>query len=66
MSAKVFGSVCAAQPVTTMRASGRSRLSLRIDCRDCRTASAVTAQVLTTTVSVTPAAAASRRITSDS
>ena len=30
MSAKVAGSVCAAQPVTTMRAAGRSRLSRRI------------------------------------
>ena len=38
-------------------APGRSRLSLRIAWRDWRTASAVTAQVLTTTVSVKPAAA---------
>jgi hypothetical protein len=49
-----------------MRASGRSRLSLRMAWRDCRTASAVTAQVLTTTVSATPAACAWRRITSAS
>ena len=37
---------------------GRSRLSRRIAWRDCRTASAVTAQVLTTTVSGSPAARA--------
>ena len=55
MAAKVSGSVCAAQPVTTMRASGRSRLSLRIAWRACRTASAVTAQVFTTTASARPA-----------
>ena len=30
--------VCAAQPVTTMRAPGRSRFNLRIDCRACATA----------------------------
>ena len=49
------GSVCAAQPVTTMRACGRSRVSRRIAWRACRTASAVTAQVLTTTASASPA-----------
>ena len=64
--AKVSGSVCAAQPVTTMRAPGRSRRSFRIAWRAWRTASAVTAQVLTTTVSARPAASATRRITSDS
>ena len=64
--ANVAGSVCAAQPVTTMRADGRSRASLRIAWRAWRTASAVTAQVLTTTVSASPAAAASRLIASDS
>ena len=42
-----------AQPVTTIRASGRSRRSRRIVCRACRSASAVTAQVLTITVSRT-------------
>ena len=45
------GSICAAQPVTTMRAPGRSRAARRIACRAWRTASAVTAQVLTITVS---------------
>ena len=64
--AKSSGLVCAAQPVTTMRASGRSRLSRRIVCRAWRTASAVTAQVLTTTASSTPAVPASRLMTSDS
>ena len=48
--------VCAAQPVTTMRASGRSRFSRRIDCRACATASLVTAQLLMTTVSDKPGA----------
>ena len=50
-AANASGSICAAQPVTTMRASGRSRAIRRIVCCACRTASAVTAQVLTTTVS---------------
>jgi len=63
MCAKVLGSVWAAQPVTTMATSGCSRLSLRIAWRDCRTASAVTAQVLTTTTSASPAVCAWRRIT---
>jgi hypothetical protein len=31
MSANIAAWVCAAQPVTTMRASGRSRFSRRID-----------------------------------
>ena len=66
MAAKVCGSVCAAQPVTTMLASGRSRLRRRIDWRACRTASAVTAQVLTTTASAMPAPLAALRITSNS
>ena len=56
MAAKVCGSVCAAQPVTTIFACGRSRRSARIVCRAWRTASAVTAQVLTTTVSLQPGA----------
>jgi len=42
MLAKVCGSVCAAQPVTTIFAAGRSRLSRRIGLAACRTASAVT------------------------
>ena len=33
MPANVAGSVCAAQPVTTIRRSGRSRCSLRMVCR---------------------------------
>src|SRR5262245_24085717 len=66
IAAKVCGSVCAAQPVTTIFADGRSRRRARMVCRACRTASAVTAQVLTTTVSLKPARSASRRITSDS
>src|SRR5579885_646200 len=48
------------------RAVGCSRLARRIAWRACRSASAVTAQVLTMTVSSRPAALASRRITSDS
>ena len=38
-----------------MRASGRSRFSRRIDCRAWATASLVTAQLLMTMVSVSPA-----------
>ena len=64
MAANVPGSVCAAQPVTTMRALGRSRLMRRMVWRAWRTASAVTAQVFTTTASSSPLAA--RRIASDS
>ena len=48
------GSICAAQPVTTMRAPGFSRRARRMAWRAWRSASAVTAQVLTTTVSVEP------------
>ena len=66
MLANISGSVCAAQPVTTIRTSGRSRLSRRIDCRACATASLVTAQLLMTMVSLSPARSASRTITSDS
>src|SRR5258708_23479259 len=66
MLANISGSICAAQPVTTIRASGRSRRSRRIDCRACATASLVTAQLLMTMVSVSPARSASRAITSDS
>src|SRR6476660_868096 len=66
MPANISGSICAAQPVTTTRACGRARLSRRIDCRACATASLVTAQLLMTIVSARPASAASRAITSDS
>ena len=58
------GSICAAQPVTMIRALGRSRRSRRIAWRAWRSASAVTAQVLTITASPRPAAAARPRITS--
>jgi hypothetical protein len=47
MAAKRSGSSCAAQPVTTIRASGRSRFARRMAWRVWRTASAVTAQLLT-------------------
>jgi hypothetical protein len=66
MAAKAVGSIWAAQPVTTMRASGRSRRALRMAWRAWRTASAVTAQVLKITVSDTPSAAALALICSDS
>src|SRR4051812_39187427 len=66
MPANISGSICAAQPVTTTRACGRARLSRRIDCRACATASLVTAQLLTMMASVSPASLASRAITSDS
>src|SRR5690242_18752115 len=66
MAANISGIVCAAQPVTTIRKSGRSRFSRRIDCRACATASLVTAQLLMTMVSDNPARSASRAITSDS
>src|ERR1700687_332146 len=66
MPANIWGSICAAQPVTTIRSSGRSRFSGRIDCRACATASLVTAQLLMTMVSVSPALSTSRAITSDS
>jgi hypothetical protein len=66
IAAKTCGSVCAAQPVTMILAFGLRRRSPRIACRAWRTASVVTAQVLTTTVSEKPARAASRRMTSDS
>jgi hypothetical protein len=47
MAAKVSGSTCAAQPVTKISASGLERFALRIACRVWRTASLVTAQLLT-------------------
>ena len=64
MAAKVSGSVWAAQPVTMIGAPGFSRERRRISCLAFRTASAVTAQVLTTTAPSTPAAAASSFIAS--
>ncbi len=66
MSANRSGSIWAAQPVTMTRACGLSRLSLRMACAAWRTASAVTAQVLTITVSQSPAFSAWPRITSNS
>src|SRR6202163_4985703 len=66
MAANISACVGAAQPVTTIRAEGRSRFSRRIDCRACATASLVTAQLLMTMVSDSPARSASRKITSDS
>jgi hypothetical protein len=47
-------------------ASGLSLCALRMACRACRVASAVTAQVLKTMASFSPAFAAWPRITSDS
>ena len=55
-AAQRSGAICAAQPVTTMRASGRSRWARRIAWRAWRSASAVTAQVLTMMVSDSVAA----------
>ena len=64
IAAKVAGSVWAAQPVTIRVAPGFSRRRRLISCFALRTASAVTAQVLTTTAFSTPAAAASSFIAS--
>ena len=47
IAAKVSGSIWAAQPVTTTRAAGRARFARRIAWRVWRTASLVTAQLLT-------------------
>jgi hypothetical protein len=58
MAAKVSGSTWAAQPVTITRASGRARLALRMAWRVWRTASLVTAQLLTMTRSSSLAASA--------
>ncbi len=55
-AAQASGAICAAQPVTTIRAPGRSRCALRIAWRACRSASDVTAQVLTMIVSSSDAA----------
>ena len=63
---RLAASIWAAQPETTMRASGSSRRALRIAWRAWRTASAVTAQVLTRMASPMPASSARRRMTSDS
>ena len=54
----------AAQPVTMIRRLGMPRRARRIAWRAWRSASAVTAQVLTMTASLSPAAAAARRMTS--
>ena len=56
IAAQDDGSICAAHPVTTIAASGLSRARRRMVWRAWRSASAVTAQVLTITVSDTPAA----------
>ena len=58
IAAQAPGSICAAQPVTTIRAPGRSRRARRTAWRACRSASAVTAQVFTITASSSPAACA--------
>ncbi len=61
-AAQASGFSCAAQPVTTMRASGRARAARRIAWRAWRSASAVTAQVLTMIMSSrAPASAGSAR-----
>ena len=64
MAAKVSGSVWAAQPVTMTGTPGFSRDRRRISWRALRTASAVTAQVLTTTAPDRPAASAISRMAS--
>ena len=58
--------VWAAQPVTMIWRAGSSRRALRMACLACRTASAVTAQVLTMSASSSPALVASAFMTSDS
>ena len=58
IAANASGSTCAAQPVTITRASGRARFALRIAWRVWRTASLVTAQLLTMTRSSSPRASA--------
>ena len=54
VSTEASSSICAAQPVTMIVASGRSRCRRRMACRAWGTDSLVTAQVLTTTVSLCP------------
>jgi hypothetical protein len=66
MAANVSGSICAAQPVTTTRAVGLSRLALRMVWRAWRTASPVTAHVFTMIVLLWPAVCADWRMASDS
>ena len=66
IAAKPPGAIWTPQPVTTMRLPGRWRRRRRMAWRACRSASAVTAQVWTITVSSRAAARAWRRITSDS
>ena len=58
----VSGSIWAAQPVTSRRASGRARCALRIAWRVWRTASAVTAQLLTMTRSSSAAGQRAHRL----
>jgi hypothetical protein len=60
IAANASGSNCAAQPVTMMRLSGAARWARRIAWRVWRTASLVTAQLLTMIVS----SSASARIAS--
>ena len=62
IAANVPGSICAAQPVTKIRASGRARLALRIAWRVWRTASLVTAQLLTMTRSSSSAGEHAHRL----
>ncbi len=64
IAAKLCGSICAAQPVTMISASGRSRRARRMVWRAWRTASPVTAQVLTITALDSAASPASARIAS--
>jgi hypothetical protein len=66
MVEKVRASVCAAQPVTMIWRAGSSRRAFRIACLACRTASSVTAQVLTISALWSPAFSASALMTSDS
>ena len=66
IAAKRSGWISAAQPVTMTWAPGCSRRARRIAWRAWRSASAVTAQVLTMTASVEPGRGAARRIASDS
>ena len=61
MAAKAWGSICAAQPVTTIFAPGRARRARRMAWRTCRTASPVTAQVLKITALSSPSSAALAR-----
>ncbi len=64
MAAKPAPSICAAQPVTTTGAWGRSRSARRTACLDWRAAPTVTAQVLTIVAFDRPLAWASRAMSS--